>query len=113
MSNFVFIHGPGAGGCADSFIHQLRHFPNSLAPTLPGHPEGTACQDVERYTEWVRGWLWLRARWWALISPQDVDNLQPVRVRTPSAIQTQRILMHWQNSPIDAWSYLNASESRA
>ena len=58
MSNFVFIHGPGAGGCADSYIHQLRHFPNSLAPTLPGHPEGTACRDVERYTEWLRGWLW-------------------------------------------------------
>ena len=54
MSNFVFIHGPGAGGCADSFIHQLRHFPNSLAPTLPGHPDGTACRDVERYSEWLR-----------------------------------------------------------
>ena len=62
MSNFVFIHGPGAGGCADSFIHQLRHFPNSLAPTLPGHPDGTACRDVERYTEWLRGWLWSQDR---------------------------------------------------
>ena len=62
MSNFVFIHGPGAGGCADSFVHQLRHFPNSLAPTLPGHPDGTACRDVERYTEWLRGWLWSQER---------------------------------------------------
>jgi len=62
LSNFVFIHGPGAGGCADSFIHQLRHFPNSLAPTLPGHPDGTACRDVERYTEWLRGWLWSQER---------------------------------------------------
>ena len=62
LSNFVFIHGPGAGGCADSFINQLRHFPNSVAPTLPGHPDGTACRDVERYTEWLRGWLWSQER---------------------------------------------------
>lgn len=58
MKNFVFIHGPGAGGCAESYVHQLQHFPGSLAPTLPGHPDGAPCADVERYTEWLRGWLW-------------------------------------------------------
>ena len=58
MARLVFIHGPGAGGCADSFVHQLKHFQDSLAPTLPGHPTGAACPDVERYAEWLRGWLW-------------------------------------------------------
>lgn len=58
MSQLVFLHGPGAGGCADAYYYQLQHFPGSVAPTLPGHLEGTHCADVARYTEWVRGWLW-------------------------------------------------------
>ena len=58
MAQLVFLHGPGAGACADAFLHQLEHFPTSVAPTLPGHLEGTPCADVARYAEWVRGWLW-------------------------------------------------------
>jgi 3-oxoadipate enol-lactonase len=57
MPQLVFIHGPGAGACADAYVHQLRHFPNAVAPTLPGHLEGARCADVRGYTEWVRGWL--------------------------------------------------------
>lgn len=62
MTQMVFIHGPGAGGCADSFVYQLQHYPGSLAPTLPGHPHGTHCANVERYTEWLRGWLWSKGK---------------------------------------------------
>jgi pimeloyl-ACP methyl ester carboxylesterase len=58
MPHLVFLHGPGAGACADAYYYQLRHFPKSVAPTLPGHLEGAPCPDVARYTEWVRGWLW-------------------------------------------------------
>ena len=58
VTQFVFIHGPGAGGCADSYLHQLRHFPGSVAPNLPGHLTGSPCDDVQRYTDWLRGWLW-------------------------------------------------------
>ena len=58
MSQLVFIHGPGAGACADAYEPQLKHFTGSVAPTLPGHSEGERCVDVARYTEWVRGWLW-------------------------------------------------------
>jgi pimeloyl-ACP methyl ester carboxylesterase len=58
MPQLVFIHGPGAGGCADAYVYQRNHFRDSVAPNLPGHLEGTRCPDVERYTEWVRGWLW-------------------------------------------------------
>ena len=58
MPQLVFLHGPGAGACADAFRYQLGHFPNSVAPTLPGHLEGRRCPDVARYMEWVRGWLW-------------------------------------------------------
>ncbi len=57
MTQLVFIHGPGAGGCADSYVNQLSHYPGSLAPHLPGHLGGTACSSVERYTDWLRGWL--------------------------------------------------------
>jgi pimeloyl-ACP methyl ester carboxylesterase len=62
MAQMVFIHGPGAGGCADAFVYQLEHYAGSLAPTLPGHPEGTACASVERYTDWLRGWLWSKGK---------------------------------------------------
>lgn len=58
MPQLVFIHGPGAGACADAFHLQRRSFPKSVAPDLPGHLEGTRCADVARYAEWVRGWLW-------------------------------------------------------
>jgi pimeloyl-ACP methyl ester carboxylesterase len=58
MSQLVFIHGPGAGGCAEAFRYQLDHFRGSIAPTLPGHLAGVSCTSVERYTDWVRGWLW-------------------------------------------------------
>ena len=36
MAQLVFIHGPGAGACADAYTHQLAHFKGSVAPTLPG-----------------------------------------------------------------------------
>ena len=62
MSQLVFIHGPGAGGCAAGFRYQLNHFPGSLAPTLPGHPDGAPCDSVQRYTDWLRGWLWAQER---------------------------------------------------
>ena len=58
MPQLVFLHGPGAGACADAFYYQRQHFPKCVAPNLPGHLEGTRCVDVARYTEWVRGWLW-------------------------------------------------------
>lgn len=58
MTQLVLLHGPGAGACADAWHYQRQHFPTSVAPTLPGHLEGTRCADVARYAEWVRGWLW-------------------------------------------------------
>ena len=57
MSQLVFIHGPGAGSCSAGFQYQLKHFPGSLAPDLPGHPEGESLATVAEYTEWLRGWL--------------------------------------------------------
>ena len=62
MTQLVFVHGPGAGGCAEGFAHQLEHFPGSLAPNLPGHLSGEPCPNVERYTDWLRGWLWSQDR---------------------------------------------------
>ena len=57
MTQLVFIHGPGAGGCSASFVNQRAYYPGSLAPDLPGHPDGARCNSVERYTDWLRGWL--------------------------------------------------------
>jgi len=62
MSQLVFLHGPGAGGCAEAFRYQLDHFRGSIAPTLPGHLTGVSCASVERYTDWVRGWLWAQSQ---------------------------------------------------
>jgi pimeloyl-ACP methyl ester carboxylesterase len=60
MNQMVFVHGPGAGGCSECFVHQLEHYPESLAPTVPGHPDGQPCASVERYADWLRGWLWAK-----------------------------------------------------
>ena len=58
MTQLVFIHGPGAGGCSKGFAYQLDRFHSSFAPTLPGHPSGEPCPDVKSYSEWLRGWLY-------------------------------------------------------
>lgn len=57
MTQLVFIHGPGAGGNAASYAYQRAHYAGSLAPDLPGHPHGAPCGSVERYADWLRGWL--------------------------------------------------------
>ena len=45
----------GAGSSSLAFYYQLRHFRNSKAIDLPGHPAGKPCSSVEAYPEWVRG----------------------------------------------------------
>src|SRR6478672_4685766 len=110
MPQLVFLHGPGAGACADAFTYQLAHFKGSVAPTLPGHLEGTPCADVARYTEWVRGWLWAQglkkdlvlvgytlgasiALQYGLDYPEEVDGLVLMtvaarpKVRAPGAYE--------------------------
>lgn len=67
MTQLVFLHGPGAGGCAEGFRYQLEHFPGSLAPNLPGHLTGASCDSVQRYTDWVRGWLWAQGKYRDLV----------------------------------------------
>ena len=49
----VFVHG--AGSSSLSFYYQLRHFRNSKAIDLPGHPTGKPCTSIDGYVEWVRG----------------------------------------------------------
>lgn len=49
----VFVHG--AGSSSMSFYYQLRHFRNSKAIDLPGHPSGKPCTSIDGYVEWVRG----------------------------------------------------------
>ena len=57
MSQIVFIHGPGAGSCSAGFQYQMKHFPDALAPDLPGHLHGNSMATVVEYTEWLRDWL--------------------------------------------------------
>ena len=54
----VLIHG--AGNSSLSFYYQLRHFRNSKAIDLPGHPAGKPCDTVDGYVEWVRGFVTAR-----------------------------------------------------
>ena len=49
----VFVHGAGSSSLA--FYYQLRHFRNSKALDLPGHPSGKPCASIDGYLEWVRG----------------------------------------------------------
>ena len=49
----VMVHGAGASSL--SFYYQLRHFRNSKAIDLPGHPTGKPCNSIDRYVDWVRG----------------------------------------------------------
>ncbi len=51
----VLVHGSGSSSLA--FYNQLRHFRNSKAIDLPGHPTGKACTSIEGYLEWVRGFI--------------------------------------------------------
>jgi len=51
----VFIHG--SGGCKESWHYQVRHFPDSDAIDLPGHPEGELCQTIEAYGEWLHAYI--------------------------------------------------------
>ncbi len=54
----VFLHGAGSSSLA--YYYQLRHFRNSKAIDLPGHSTGKACNDIESYLEWVRGFITAR-----------------------------------------------------
>ena len=54
----VFLHG--AGSSSLSYYYQLRHFRNSKAIDLPGHTTGKACNDIDSYLEWVRGFITAR-----------------------------------------------------
>lgn len=38
MAQLVFVHGPGAGGCADAFEHPLAVFAGSLATAATPAP---------------------------------------------------------------------------
>jgi pimeloyl-ACP methyl ester carboxylesterase len=58
VTQIVFIHGPGAGGCADAWVNQVKYFHGSLAPNLPGRFDSAPCADVRGYADWLRGWLW-------------------------------------------------------
>ena len=51
----VFIHGAGTSGL--SFYYQSKHFRNSKAIDLPGHPAGAPCKSINDYVEWVRGFI--------------------------------------------------------
>lgn len=58
----VFIHGPGAGGNSRSWHEQLGFFPGSLAPDMPGNPEGSTCHSLLQCVDWLRGWLWAQGK---------------------------------------------------
>ena len=48
----VFVHGSGGTGLV--WRYQLERFPDALAVTLPGHPDGEPCDGIEGAAAWLR-----------------------------------------------------------
>ncbi|MEW6187638.1 MAG: alpha/beta hydrolase [Thermodesulfobacteriota bacterium] len=51
----IFIHG--SGGSKESWFYQSRHFSNSIALDLPGHPQGKLIPTIDGYVEWLRQFI--------------------------------------------------------
>jgi pimeloyl-ACP methyl ester carboxylesterase len=51
----IFIHG--SGGSKESWTYQTRHFKDSIALDLPGHPQGELIPSIEGYVEWLRNFV--------------------------------------------------------
>ena len=51
----IFIHGSGGGSIV--WEEQLACFSNAEAISLPGHPEGEACDTVEAYAQYLSHYL--------------------------------------------------------
>jgi pimeloyl-ACP methyl ester carboxylesterase len=48
----LFIHGSGGSGLV--WKYQLEHFPDAVAVTLPGRPDGDACRTVPEASAWLK-----------------------------------------------------------
>ena len=51
----IFIHGAGNTGL--EYYYQTKHFKDSEAPNLPGHPEGKPCTSIDEYAQWLHGYI--------------------------------------------------------
>jgi len=51
----VFIHGAGNTGLV--WHYQAKHFVDSDAISLPGHPEGKPCASIYDYAEWLHRYV--------------------------------------------------------
>jgi pimeloyl-ACP methyl ester carboxylesterase len=50
----LFIHGSGSSG--ESWYYQTRAFPDSHAPSLPGHPDGEVLTTVADCAAWAKSY---------------------------------------------------------
>lgn len=48
---------PGAACGREVWVYQTRHFRDSEAVVLPGHPEGRPCSSVDEYVGWLRDYI--------------------------------------------------------
>ena len=51
----IFIHGSGSTSLV--WHYQTEYFPNSEAISLPGHPEGELCANIEGYADWLHQYV--------------------------------------------------------
>ncbi len=51
----VFIHGSGNTGLV--WHYQAKHFADSEAISLPGHPQGEPCISIDDYAEWLHRYV--------------------------------------------------------
>jgi len=88
----IFIHG--SGGSKESWHYQTKHFTNSEAIDLPGHPFGEPSSSIEGYVDWLHGYICNRGYkdivlaghslgggivlLYAIKYPQDIKGIIPV-----------------------------------
>jgi pimeloyl-ACP methyl ester carboxylesterase len=51
----IFIHGSGAN--AKAWKHQVSHYPNAIAISLPGHPQGDLLDSIEDMVAWLKAYV--------------------------------------------------------
>ncbi len=51
----VFVHGSGNTGLV--WYYQAKHFPDSDAVSLVGHPGGQPCASIEDYATWLHKYI--------------------------------------------------------
>jgi len=113
----VFIHGAGNTGLV--WHYQAKHFADSEAISLPGHPQGEPCTSIDDYAEWLHRYVQRKgysqpvlvghsmggavAQVYALTYPRDVKAL--ILLGTGARLRVRPDFLKLLEEGIDAPAY--------